>query len=175
MSAKNKDKISEYLIKSEVGSALSFSRPSVWPIVTKVTRGKKRYYWTRYFKDGNTSERFFKVISMAKKDYPENYGMIIAEALVEEYSIEGNSAETKEEIAEAIYSVMNDAHSCSIATNNIDSGLKETQSIRHLIDIMERNIKGELTEQDKIDLKENAKEWSRDIEVLVQRIGEISK
>lgn len=72
------------------------------------------------------------------------------------------------------HSVMGDNHLCSI-TDSIDSSLKEIQSIRHLTDIMERNIKGELTEQDKIDLKENAQEWSQDIEALMQMIGQISE
>lgn len=51
--------------------------------------------------------------------------------------------------------------------------IKEIQSIRQLLDIMERNLEGELTEQDKIDLQDKAQEWGNDIEKLVHMLGEI--
>lgn len=58
-----------------------------------------------------------------------------------------------------------------VPTKSEDEEPKEIQSMRHLLDIMARNIKGELTEQDKMELKDKAEEWSRDIDTLTEMLN----
>ena len=58
-----------------------------------------------------------------------------------------------------------------VPTKSEDEEPKEIQSMSHLLDIMARNIKGELTEQDKMELKDKAEEWSRDIDTLTEMLN----
>lgn len=58
-----------------------------------------------------------------------------------------------------------------VPTKSEDEEPKEIQSMRHLLDIMARNIKGELTEQDKMELKDKEEEWSRDIDTLTEMLN----
>ena len=58
-----------------------------------------------------------------------------------------------------------------VPTKSEDEEPKEIQSMRHLLDIMARYIKGELTEQDKMELKDKAEEWSRDIDTLTEMLN----
>lgn len=55
------------------------------------------------------------------------------------------------------------------------TSVKEIQNMRHLLDIMERDVKGELTAQDKADLKDKAQEWTQDIERLICMLKEAGK
>ena len=64
--------------------------------------------------------------------------------------------------------------SFEVSKKNEGEGVKEIQSMRRLLDIMARNIKGELTEQDKMELKDKAEEWSRDIETLLEMVNKSS-
>ncbi len=61
--------------------------------------------------------------------------------------------------------------SFEVSKKNEGEGVKEIQSMRHLLDIMERSIKGELMEQDKVELKDKAEEWGRDIETLIEMLN----
>lgn len=61
-----------------------------------------------------------------------------------------------------------------ISPNSNGGGNKEIQNMRHLLDIMERNLEGRLTEQDKADLRNRAQEWSGDIERLVHMLTEVN-
>lgn len=56
-----------------------------------------------------------------------------------------------------------------------NTSVKEIQNMRHLLDIMERDVKGELTAQDKADLKDKAQEWTQDIEKLICMLKEAGK
>lgn len=58
-----------------------------------------------------------------------------------------------------------------ISQKREDEEPKEIQSMRHLLDIMAKNIKGKLTEQDKMELKDKAEEWSRDIDTLTEMLN----
>ena len=64
--------------------------------------------------------------------------------------------------------------SFEVSKKNEGEGVKEIQSMRRLLDIMARNIKGELAEQDKMELKDKAEEWSRDIETLLEMVNKSS-
>lgn len=63
----------------------------------------------------------------------------------------------------------------SYSNSKEENGLKEIRNMKHLLDIMERNIKGELTLQDKAELSGNAHDWSTDIESLIHMIKDLPK
>lgn len=50
----------------------------------------------------------------------------------------------------------------------------EIQNIRHLLDIIERTLEGELTEQDVIELKRDVNSWEKDIEKLKKMIDSLN-
>lgn len=78
-----------------------------------------------------------------------------------------------EEIVKAVKEMQNG--SFSFSENKDYNDLKEIHNMKHLLDIMERSIKGELTEQDKTELRGNVQDWSRDIEALTHMIKQTSK
>lgn len=62
-----------------------------------------------------------------------------------------------DETVQAVYELQNKSLTGSTPDTEGDS-IKEIQNMRHLLDIMERDVKGELTAQDKADLKDKAQE-----------------
>lgn len=58
--------------------------------------------------------------------------------------------------------------------NKNDKENPEIQHIRHLLDIIERTIEGELTEQDVIELKQDANNWDEDIKKLKKMIASLN-
>lgn len=69
---------------------------------------------------------------------------------------------------------MQNQYSGDVTYDSCKDSIKEIQSMRHLLDIMERSIKGGLTEQDKAEVKDKAEEWGRDIETLTKMLNKSS-
>lgn len=78
-----------------------------------------------------------------------------------------------EETVQAVKELQYGGFPNSSQSTNKGGSIKEIQNMRHLLDIMERNLEGRLTEQDKADLKSKAQEWSGDIEKLIHMIAEV--
>ena len=78
-----------------------------------------------------------------------------------------------EETVQAVKELQNKYLSNSYCHSDKGRGIKEIQNMRHLLDIMERNIEGRLTTQDKADLQDKAQEWKGDIEKLIHMLTEI--
>lgn len=77
------------------------------------------------------------------------------------------------EIVEAVKELQ-ESHSINNGLNLEKTQIKEIQDMRHLLDIMERNIEGRLTEQDKADLRNKTQEWSEDVERLIHMLAEVT-
>lgn len=77
------------------------------------------------------------------------------------------------EIVEAVKELQ-ESHLINNGLNLEKTQIKEIQDMRHLLDIMERNIEGRLTEQDKADLRNKTQEWSGDIERLIHMLAEVT-
>lgn len=56
------------------------------------------------------------------------------------------------------------------ANQDVEESLKEIQQMKHLLDIMEKNIQGKLTEQEIAQMEENSADRIMDIEKLKQMI-----
>ncbi|MCI9006201.1 MAG: hypothetical protein HFH39_13450 [Lachnospiraceae bacterium] len=57
-----------------------------------------------------------------------------------------------------------------LSNQNRGNSLPEIQHMRHLLDIMERNINGRLTAQDAIDLRDNIDNWNEDAKKLGEMV-----
>lgn len=70
-----------------------------------------------------------------------------------------------------MYSPDTDSAEKVSVSQNEGNALVEIQHLKHLMDIMERNIQGKMTEQDAIELKEIG---NKDIEKLKQMVGTLN-
>lgn len=88
---------------------------------------------------------------------------------LDKWDEEPNYGDVKEIIR--MYSPDTDSAEKVSVSQNEGNALVEIQHLKHLMDIMERNIQGKMTEQDAIELKEIG---NKDIEKLKQMIGTLN-
>ncbi len=65
-------------------------------------------------------------------------------------------------------------HDDKLPNQDLGKVLTEIQHMRCLLDIIEKNIQGKLTEQDVAEMEQNRANWMKDIEKLKQMIGALS-
>lgn len=180
------DTLAVFVTKMAVYKFCEFHLPSLLSFADIEVLGDYLDEWEEYLEDEMEewekqfwSVRGFNHIEIQLNQYDDMFGK--KEDLKRNYSYDYDRDYTKvyaciarafddEETVQAVKKMQNQ-YSGDATYDPCKDSIKEIQSMRHLLDIMERSIKSELTEQDKAEVKDKAEEWSRDIETLIEMLN----
>lgn len=124
-------------------------------------------------KRGDLYEDFIKCCGTDVKKLRKGVREIVEE-LTSYFGIEfGNRDKYVQELLDYAKSLSQGEAKANVQKQNEEGVLPQIQHMKHLLEIMERGIKGTSTDQDAMELKENAQSWKKDVERLAEMVTNI--
>lgn len=124
-------------------------------------------------KRGDLYEDFIKCCGTDVKKLRKGVREIVEE-LTSYFGIEfGNRDKYVQELLDYAKSLSQGEAKANVQKQNEEGVLPQIQHMKHLLEIMERGIKGTSTDQDAMELRENAQSWKKDIERLAEMVTNI--